>query len=444
MTKTLPPGPKGTFLGGHLARFREGRLDFLTRCARDYGDFVSLRLGPRRVVLVSDPDAIEHVLVTAARQVIKHFALRFNPVVLGNGLLTSDGDFWLRQRRLAQPAFHRPRVAGYAAVMVEHTERLLADWRAGRECDVTADMSRLTLGIAAETLFGADAGDAGKVRAALEVAQQAFLRRFNRLVPVPWYVPTPANLRFLRAVRQLDDVVYGFIRRRRAADEGRGDLLSLLLHARDEDDGGQMTDKQLRDEAMTLFLAGHETTALALAWTWYLLARHPQAEERLAAEAREVLGDRPATADDMPRLAFAVAVVQESMRLYPPAYLLGRETLGELELGGYRLPRGTTVFMSQWVVQRDPRWFDRPDEFVPERWLGGLAKRLPKFAYFPFGGGPRLCIGNTFAQMELVLVVATLARAYRFTLADAAPVEPLPTFTLRPARPIRAVLVPRS
>jgi cytochrome P450 len=439
-----PPGPRGTLLRGNLAAFLRDRLDFFTNCARDYGDFVSIRLGHRRIVLVSDPASIEYALVTNTRNFIKHFALRLNPLVLGNGLLTSEGDFWLHQRRLAQPAFLKQRIAAYGPVMVEHTRRLLGGWKPGESRNIHAEIMRLTLGIAARTLFDADAGgQADEIRAALEVAHQAFTDRLQRLVRVPTFVPTPGNLRLRRAVRRLDDVIYGFIRQRRAGGADRGDLLSMLLQARDETGQGGMTDKQLRDEAMTLFLAGHETTALALSWAWYLLARHPQAEEKLAAEVKAVLGDRPATVDDLPRLPYTAMVVDEALRLYPPAFVVGREALAPLELGGYHIPAGMTLLMSQWVMHRDERFFENPEEFRPERWQNDLAKRLPRLVYFPFGAGPRRCIGDTFALMEAALVLATFAQHYRFTVLDGHEVIPSPDFTLRPTGGIPAILAPR-
>ena len=436
----LPPGPKGQFLAGNLTDFRRERLGLFLRCARDYGDVVPLRLGLIRGVVLSHPDAIETVLVTHSRNFTKHFALRRNRLVLGNGLLTSEGDFWLRQRRLAQPAFARSCLARYALDMTAAAQRLLTGWRDGDTRELHAEMARLTLTIAAKTLFGAEVGDeVADVRQAMEAALAAFDARLGTGYLVPHWVPTAANRRLHRAVRRLDEIIYGFIeRRRRSGDEG-GDLLSILLDARDGD-GSRMTDRQLRDEAMTLFLAGHETTALVLAWASYLLAQHPEAAERLHAELRSILGDRPPGAADLPRLPYTEQVVLESMRLYPPAYVIGREAVADCEVHGYRIPAGTTLFMSQWVVHRDPRWFDEPEKFLPERWAGGLAQRLPKFAYFPFGGGPRLCIGNTFAMTEAVLVLATLARRFRFTLVPDHPVVPWPSMTLRPKHGIRVVL----
>ena len=444
MAAPVPPGPPGRFFSGHLSDFRRDRLNFFADCAKQYGDVVGVRFGSRRVYLLSHPDTIEEVLVTRSREFMKHFALRLNPVVLGNGLLTSEGDFWLRQRRLIQPAFQRGRIAAYAADMTTAAEKVLADWTPGETRDVAADMMRITLTIAAKTLFGAEIDrEARDVGQALEVLLERFRARFASLFWLPAWVPTPGKIRFDRAVRRLDNIIYGFIRQRRASGAEHGDLLSILLHARDEDDGGRMTDKQLRDEAMTLFLAGHETTALTLSWTWYLLATNPRAQEPLLAEVDAVLAGRTPTPDDLPRLRYAEQVVQESMRLLPPVYTIGREALHDCEVGGYQVPKGTTLLMSQWVVHHDERFFDRPWDFVPERWAEEKIKRLPRFAYFPFGGGPRLCIGNTFAMMESVLVLATIAQRYRFTVAPNQVVEPLPTFTLRPRYGIKAVIAPR-
>jgi cytochrome P450 len=437
-----PPGPKGTWLAGNLPAFRRGRLDFLTHCAREYGDFVSLRFGPRRIILVSDPAAIEQVLVTDNHNYIKHFALRFNPIVLGKGLLTSEGDFWLRQRRMIQPAFQRQRIAGYGDVMVDYAQRMLEGWQPGQAVDVQTEMMALTLRIAAKVMFDADVtGEARAVGEALHVAMDCFTARFNATIPLPSNWPTPRNLRLWKAARRLDEIIYGFIKQRQSSAVPRDDLLSRLLRAREED-GSRMTDQQVRDEAMTLFLAGHETTALTLAWTWYVLATNPAEEEKLVAEVRSVLGDRPPTVADLPRLQHTERIIQEAMRLYPPAYIFGREALTDTMVGDYPVPRGRTILMSQWVVHRDPRFWPRADEFVPDRWIDGPAG-LPKYAYFPFGGGPRLCIGNTFAMMETVLVLAAIAQRYRFTLVEGHPVVPWPTFTLRPQNGIKAVLARR-
>jgi cytochrome P450 len=444
MTATSPPGPKPHWLSGNLPEFKRDRLDYFTNCARTYGDVVSLRLGTRRVCLVTHPDFIEQVLVTRNQDFRKHFALRLNPLVLGKGLLTSEGDFWLRQRRLIQPAFSRARLAGYAPAMIEATQRMLAGWAAGQTREIYADMMALTLAITAQTLFDADVDSgAGDVGRALQLLQENFVKQFNSLIQVPMWLPTRQNLRIRRAVRRLDEIIYGFIHQRRQSGVEKKDLLSLLLRARDLD-GSQMTDQQLRDEAMTIFLAGHETTALVLSWTWYLLSRHPEVEELLASEVHAVLGGRLPTFEDVPKFTVLEQVVLESMRLYSPAYLLGREALRDCEVGSYRVPGGTTVLMPQWVVHRDPRFFEDPESFRPQRWTPAFQKQLPKFAYFPFGGGPRLCIGNTFAMMELVLVLAMITQKYRFTLQPGLVVEPWPTFTLRPRQGILAPLCKRA
>jgi cytochrome P450 len=440
-----PPGPRGHFLFGSLRDFARDRLGFFTHCAREYGDVVSLRLATYRAYCFYHPDAIEEILVTQNQNFIKHRALRMNRLVLGNGMLTSAGPFWLRQRRLAQPAFNRQRIAAYGPTMVGCTERMLAGWRDGETRDVHADMMHLTLAIAAETLFGADVGsEAGEVTAALAQAMASFDRRISSAILIPRWVPTPMNLRARRIVRQLDAIIYRFIEQRRKSGVERGDLLSLLLQARDADDGTGMTDQQLRDEAMTLFLAGHETTALSLSWTWYLLGRHPEAEAKLHAELAAVLGGRPPTVADLPRLPYTERVVQESLRLYPPAYGMGREAIRDCEIGGYPIPKGLTIFLAQWVVQRDSRWYDQPEKFDPDRWADGLQDRLPKFAYFPFGGGPRLCIGQTFALMETALVLATVAQRYRLELVPDHPVVPWPSLTLRPKHGIKVVLRRRA
>jgi cytochrome P450 len=437
-----PPGPKGRLLSGHIHEFHNF-LEFLPRCAREFGDIVTFRFGPRRVYLLNHPDLIEQVLVTDARHFHKHQGLQLFKVLLGNGLVTSEGDFWLRQRRLAQPAFLKHRVAGYGPVMVAMTERHLAGWRPGQERDLHTEMEELTGKIALKALFDLEAD---VDRHAFNTAHTAILRiidaRFRRLLRPPDWLPTPENVRLRRHLRHLDAVLSRFVQQGRERPTPGTDLLSVLLHARD-DDGSRMTDRQLRDEAMTLFLAGHETTALVLTWTWYLLAHHPAAEERLAAEWDAVLGERPTTPDDVPRLPFTECVVLESMRLRPPVYVLGREATAPVELGGYRFGRGATVLMSQWVTHRDPRWFDDPEAFRPERWADGLIHRIPKYAYYPFGGGPRVCIGNTFAMLEAVLLLAAIGRRFRFRLVPGHLVEPWPSITLRPRYGLRAVLAPR-
>jgi cytochrome P450 len=439
-SNALPPGPKGSFLLGSLRDFSHRRLDFFLDVARTHGDLASYRFGPRRIFQLGHPDLIEQVLVTDARHYVKHFGARVYTPVLGNGLVTSEGDFWLRQRRLSQPAFLKARVLSYAPVMAELTDRMLDTWQPGELRDVNFEFSSLTSAIALKTLFGLD--DPGDREAFTTHLRAAFIllgERLRSVVKLPLWFPTPRNVGIRRAIAHLDRVVNGFVVRGKARKEPGNDLLSRLIAARDED-GSAMTDRQLRDEAMTLYLAGHETTALTLSWSWYLLAKHPKAEEKLVAEWRAVLGGRAPTPDDLPHLPYTDAVITEAMRVYPPVYLIGREATTDLELGGYRVRKGTTIFMPQWVSHRDPRYFPDPEAFRPERWLDGLAKRLPKYAYYPFGGGPRVCIGNTFALMEAAILLAAVGQKYRFTLQPGAVIDVNPQITLLPLDGIPAVL----
>lgn len=439
----LPPSPPGSLLLGHLGELQRDMLGFAQRCARELGDVVAWRMAHRRVYLISHPDLIEDILVTNNRNYIKDFSLRLYRPLIGNGLLTSEGDFWLRQRRLIQPAFLKPRLAAYGEVMAGFTQRMLTHWHDGLTLDIHEQMMELALHIAAKTLFDADiAANAHEVGEALEAALRSIDTRL--LFHPPLWVPTPSNLRLKRAVARLDRIVYQMIEQRRASGKDHGDFLSILLHARDEDDGSRMTDQQLRDEAMTLFLAGHETTALALSWTMYLLAQHPDVTARLVQELDTVLGGRLPTAADVPRLRVTEQIVMEAMRLYPPAYGLARENLATCEIGGFHVPKGTTLYFLQWVVHRDPRFFDRPEAFLPERWTPAFQQRLPKYAYFPFGGGPRLCIGNSFAMMEAILILGTLFQQFRVELVPNQEIKIWPSITLRPKHGIKVVIRQRT
>jgi cytochrome P450 len=443
---TAPPrGPRGRLLLGSLPDFQRDQIGFYAACAREYGDLVPVRLGPRRGLLVYHPDAIEEVLVARSRDFVKSPGVRLLRPLLGDGLLLSENDFWLRQRRLVQPAFHRQRLATYGQVMTAYTARRLQGWAEGAVLDVHAEMMALTQAIVAKTLFDADVSDAADaVGHASHVLMQDFAARLGSLRQLlPDWVPTPANVRSRRAVRRIDQVVLRMIADRRRSGEDRGDLLSILLHAQDADDGTRMTDRQVRDEVMTLFMAGHETTAVALSWTWYLLARHPEVDAALAEHLRAVLGDRAPAAADLPRLTYAEQVVTESMRLYPPAYAMGRQAARATEITGHPVAPGTVVVLPTWVVHRDARWYEDPEAFRPERWAGDLARRLPRFAYFPFGGGPRQCIGNGFALMEAMLVLATIARRFRLALEPGQRVTPTPYVTLRPEPGIRMRLARR-
>jgi cytochrome P450 len=426
-----PPGPPAwTALRG-LRGVRGRPLSFFHDAARRWGDVVQLWVGPKRVCLLSHPDGVKELLVNQGRNFIKSPALRRTKNVLGEGLLTSEGELHLRQRRLAQPAFHRDRIAGYARTMVEDAARAADGWRDGAEVDVHREMMRLTLGIAGKTLFGANvAPEAEEIAAALDVVMDLFPRTTLPFSTLLDRLPIPSTRRFFRARARLDETVHRMVRERRASGEDAGDLLSMLLSAREE--GRGMSDEQVRDEAITLLLAGHETTANALSWSWYLLAGHPEAEAALHEELDAVLGGRLPGLDDLPRLPFTRAVLAESMRLFPPAWIVGREAVGPFEVGGYRVPAGALVFACQWVVHRDARFFPRPERFDPWRWTPEMEAALPRFAYFPFGGGTRKCIGESFAWTEGILVLATLAQRWRLSLLPSPPVQPVPLITLRP------------
>jgi cytochrome P450 len=425
-----PPGPKRTPILGNLLEFGRDPIAFFEKNAATYGDIVSLQLGSWPALFINHPDYFENVLVENNKNFIKHtFFFRHVTDLFGAGLLTNEGQPWLRQRRLIQPAFHRDRIAGYGLTMADYTRRMLDNWDADAKTarDVHRDMMKLTMEIATKTLFGGDITDAeaADIGAAFDNAIVEIAGRFRRPVKIPEWLPFPSNLRWRHAVKRLDRLVYDMLEQKRRRGPG-DDLLTMLTEARDED-GSAMDEKQIRDEAVTIFLAGHETTAIALSWTFYLLAQHPEIEERLA---REVQGASPAA---LVRLPFLMNVITESMRLYPPAYALGREAVADCELGEYKVPKGTTLFIVPWVSHRDKRWFADPLEFRPDRWNNDFAKTLPRYAYLPFGGGPRLCIGNSFALMEAAIILGSVMQRYRLTRdANAAPVEPFASITLRP------------
>ncbi len=429
---------------GPVVDYAKDPLAFITRCVREYGDVVYIHFMGQPTYMLQLPEHIEHVLVSRHRHYIKDKLQRklMGGRLLGNGLLTSEGDFWLRQRRLMQPAFHRQRLATYGRVMVEHSQRQLASWRDGEVRDVYADMMRLTLGIAVKCLFDLDMEEeAESVGPALARVMEHFAKVHALLMPE--WLPTPENLGYKAAVNQLDALVSGLVQRRRETGVDAGDLLSLLLQVQDED-GSRMSDQQIRDEVLTLVLAGHETTAITLAFCWHLLARHPEVEAALHRELDSVLGGRAPTVEDLPALTFTEHVVKECLRLYPPAWSLSREALEDDEVGGWRIPAGMMVLVNPWTVHRDARFYEEPEAFRPQRWADGLEQRLPRFAWFPFGGGPRLCIGVGFALMEARLVLASLAQRFRFERAPDDEVELLPSITLRPKHGVKVRLRARA
>jgi cytochrome P450 len=438
---SLPPGPKGRFIIGNLGQFRGDRLGFFTNCARTYGDVVPFRMGPRPCLLISDPDFIEQVFITNAKLFIKHFGLRMYKPVLGNGLVTSEGDFWRRQRKLSAPAFQPSRLAAYAQVMLDATGRMLDTWQGTQVRDVHADMTHLTLEIACKTLFGIDASaDAAVVGETLNVAMQVIGERMRRVIRAPLWFPTAANRRLHHSMRTLDDIVSRMIAQGRdSKDANRADLLTILLRQQD-DDGSVMTDRQLLDEARTLFVAGHETTALTLTYALFLLAKSPELQDQVRKEIEVALDGRAPAHSDLPALRAVRNVVYESLRLYPPADVLGREALDDITIKGIDIKKGMNIFASTWVMHRDPRFFEQPEIFLPARWTDEFEKSLPRFAYFPFGGGPRFCIGQSFAVTEATLALATIIQQADFKLAPNFDLQLWPAITLRPRNGVKLIV----
>ena len=412
--------------------------------ARDYGDLPFFRLGSFPVYLLNHPDLVKEVLVTQQSNFIKSRALQRSRVLLGDGLLTSEGEFHTRQRRLVQPAFHRERLAAYGDVMSEYAARLSDRWTDGSTLDVAHEMMQLTLAIVGKTLFSADVeSEASEIGEALTTVLKMF-----RLLMMPFSeylekLPLPSMRRFEKARARLDATIYGLIQQRRKSREDTGDLLSMLLLAQDEEGGGPMTDQQVRDESLTLFLAGHETTANALTWTWYLLSQNPECERRLHQELDAVLAGRVPKAADFPALRYTEMVFAESMRMYPPAWAIGRKAKAPFVLRGINIAGGSILIASPYVTHHDPRWFPDPDRFDPERWTPQVREARPKFSYFPFGGGARVCIGERFAWMEGVLVLATLAQKWKLRLVPGHKVDTLPLITLRTRHGMKMTLEKR-
>ena len=434
----IAPGPRGHLLWGSLRELQRDPLKLYMDARREYGDIVRLRsMPPFFWHSLAHPDDIDHVLRRNATNYPKGFFNEWLSILVGNGLLTSEGDFWLRQRRLTQPAFHRKRLVTLGTAMTAATEAMVEQWSARRESDapfdVMSEMMRLTLQVVGQALFTTDTADVARVVGqAVSVAVEHLNYRVTHITLLPERFPTPRNRRFVAARRTLDDIVLAIVEERRRSGEDTGDLLSMLLLARDEDTGEGMSDRQLRDEVMTLFLAVHETTAVALCWTWYLLSRHPEIEANLHDELAAVLGGRTPEMEDLPRLPYTRMVVDETLRLYPPAWGMGRQTKAADEIRGYEIPAKSVIGISQYVTHRHPEFWEDPERFDPERFTPERSAGRPHFAYFPFGGGPRQCIGNNFALMEAQLILATVAQHFRLRVVPGFPVVPHPLLTLRP------------
>jgi len=431
---TLPPGPKGLPIIGNLLDYAKDPVAFYFKNAQTYGDIIYYKVQDLGVYQLNHPDNIKDVLVTHNRNFLKDPWTGWLKPLLGEGLLTSEGEMHLRQRRLMQPLFHRQRIAGYGQVMAETSAQVGERWHDGTRLDMNHEMMALTLSVVAKTLFSSDIEDETKeIGEALTAFLNWWFIASMPIGPLITRLPLPINRRYEHSKERLDATIYRLIREHRAGNGDRHDLLSMLLEAQDsEGDNSRMTDKQVHDEAITIFLAGHETTANALTWTWFLLSRNPSVEAKLHAELDEVLGGRVPTVADIPNLRYTEMVFSEAMRLFPPAWVIGREAINDYEAGGYKMPAGSIITMSQYVVHRDPRWFPQPKRFDPMRWTPEEKAKRPKYSYFPFGGGNRLCIGEPFAWMEGVLVLATLARQWQARLVPGHKIGTLPRVTLRP------------
>lgn len=444
----IAPGPPWYKMFHTIQAIRRDFLQFMTECNEKYGDIVRYRFGPVIIHYLRHPDAIQYVLQTNHRNYGRSVYYDQMKLLLGEGLLTSDGDFWLRQRRLIQPAFHRKRLETLTSSMIREIETLLERWRekATQESfDMVEEMMHLALCIASRTLFHLEIEDkSALIGEALTWAQQAFSESVNNIISLPIWAPLPRFRKYRWAIRTLDTIVKDIIQQRRADTQPHHDLLAMLLELRDEETGEAMSDNQVRDEVMTLLLAGHETTGNQLSWTWYLLSQHPEIAEQVHEEAVRVLGDRTPTTEDIYQLTYTKQVLQESMRLYPPAWAMDRKVLEDDEIQGYHVPKNSVVFFSTYTTHRHPEFWDEPEVFRPDRFSSEASNERPRYAYFPFGGGPRQCIGNHFAMMESTLAVAMIARDYRIHLKPGHPIGLLPLITLRPRFGLHMSLESRS
>jgi len=431
---TYPPEFKSRYPGDLEIKVFRDPINTFARIARECGDVAYFKVGGKEMFIISNPEYIKEVIINHHQDFVKSESLKIAKPLLGEGLLTSEGDFHHRQRRLVQPAFNHERVNAYAEVMVDRTLTAMGEWRDGETLDVHAEMMRLTLAIVAKTLFGADMDDeAATVSEALTSALESLHKLKRPGSRVLRRLQISGDKQIERSKETLDGIVYRIIEERQKSGEDKGDLLSMLLRARDkEGDGTGMSELQVRDEAMTLFLAGHETTAKALTWSWYLISENPQVESKFHAEVDALIGGRRPTAHDFPRLEYTTQIMTEALRLYPPSWTLGVKVTKPFTVAGFTMPVGATLVMSQYLVHHDPRYFAEPEKFIPERWTPEFRKSLPRFAYFPFGGGPRTCIGEPFAWMEGVLVLATIAQQWQMKHVPGHKVELLPRLTLRP------------
>jgi cytochrome P450 len=438
---TEPPGPKGEFVFGNSRQYARDPFSFLTACANAYGDVVRFDLGPLETYMLTDPDDIERVLVADAAKYEKpDFQDDALGTLLGEGLLLSEGETWRKQRELANPAFNMSRIAGLAGLMTDRTEAMLEEWEDGEAVDVEVEMARLTVRIIVRAMLGVDIDEetARRIQENLEPLGARFEPDPLRFV-IPDWAPTRENRDYAAAVETLEGIIDDVVAERRGTEYGDGDddvpmdFLSILLRAQNE---GEQTDTQIRDEMMTMLLAGHDTTALTLTYTWYLLSQHPEVERRVHEELEAVCGGSVPTMADVRRFEYLEWVLQEAMRLYPPVYVMFREPQVDVRLGGYRVPEGSAIMLPQWVVHRSSRFYDDPEAFDPERWRPDRRSERPRFSYFPFGGGPRHCIGKQFSLLEAKLILGTVAQRYTLSYDREEPFDLRGSLTMHPKEPM--------
>ena len=432
------PGPRGHFLLGSIPEIMKDRVQFLVDLQRDHGDIVQIRLGPFNAILLFHPDGIQHILQDNHINYSKETRTYANvSAIAGNGLICSNGDFWLRQRRLMQPAFHQNQINLMSDMMCREANLMFERWepyiRDGQTINIAHEMMRLTLSVATQALFGNKVHDPDRLLATnISFLMKDTAFRFEHPFYPPRWVPASRNRQFNAAMKNFNQVIYSMIAERRSNPHDQAlDLLDILMNAREEENGEMMNDLQLRDEVATLFLAGHETSAVALSWTLYLLSEHPEIETRLRGELQQVLAGREPTLADLPNLPYTRMVVEESMRLYPPAWLTERKALADDEIGGYRIPAGVTLAVSPYVTHRHPQFWKDPDAFDPEHFAPQNSEKRPRYAYFPFGGGPRQCIGKNMALLEIQLVLPMILQHCRLKLAPGWEVKTEPELSLR-------------
>ena len=441
----LPPGPKSKFPLDHLFSYRRDSIGFLKKIAKEYGDIVHFKMGPIRIVLLNHPDYIKEVLTVQHRNFVKGRPLEMAKELLGEGLLTSEGEFHKRHSRMIQPAFHRNMIESYVPTVTNCISQMMNKWKDGMETDMKDEMTHMSIAIAGKSLFNADiAEEAPEISNALDTATGLFGRISLPFSEWLLKLPLPGNLRFYKAKERLDDTIRRMIEERRQNKMNNGDLLSILLRSQDENGNGGLSEQEIRDEAITLFLTAFDTTSTALTWTWYLLSQNPEAEAALHKELDSVLNGRSPVAEDIPNLKYCRMVFGESMRLYPPSYVIPRQAIGDFAIDKYIVPRGSIVLMSPYLVQRDPRFYADPEKFDPCEWDKHTHGLNSKYEYFPFSRGPRSCIGEPFAWMLGTLAIASVAQSWRLKLVPGHPVELLPLINLRPKYGMKMTLHRRN